>query len=119
MKRNREIAFLRGFLTLSVLLMVSGLPAHAQDLDQQLADIRSEVETVLTNAGSPQEVTDRCVKTLENAPATGLDQEILMTNLLNDLEPVIDDDLVLDDCLGQVNELVGQYVELLREAGLI
>ena len=107
-----------GLVIVLAALVTSALPVAAQEdpLVDQLAAIVLQIESELSLAGAPAQSIERCSKALVNSQATGLDREIFISNLTDELSAFVEDDAALQNGLEAVDALVAQYQALAGEA---
>jgi hypothetical protein len=98
------------------LLLASATPTEAQEdpLVEELATILQQIEAELVLVGAPEQTIDWTRQALIDSPATGLDREIFISNLGEELAAVVEDEVALQACLDAVDTLVAQYQLLLE-----
>ena len=103
-----------------IFFVVFSLPVHVSAVDeateQRLSEIVLEIEDELRLAGAPEDAIARCSNAIQNLQATGLSREIFISNLVDELTAVVDDDAALQAGLAAVDDLVAEYQALAGEA---
>ena len=98
-------------------LLAWAMPVAAEEdpLMEQLAAIVLQIENELHLAGAPAETIDRCRNAVVYSQATGLDREIFISNLIDELSAIVEDEVALQNGLDAVDALVAQYQDLAGE----
>ena len=114
--RTRRLAALGVIVGLAALI-ASVIPVAAQEdpLVEQLAAIVLQIEDELQQAGVPKNTIARCRNAVVDSQATGLDREIFISNLIDELSPIVEDEVALQSSVDAVDALVAQYQDLTGE----
>ena len=118
MKVNRTRALTAFVLVIFLAVLIfTSVPVVAQDppLEEQLADIVLQIEDELRFVGAPEETISLCSQMVLDSQTTGLDRETFITNLVDELSAIVEDEASLEASLGVVDTLVADYQALAGE----
>lgn len=114
--RTRTLTAFGLVIVLAALIFASvPVVAQAPPLEEQLSDIVLQIEDELRFVGAPEETISLYSQIVLDSQSTGLDRETFITNLVDELSAIVEDEASLEASLGVVDTLVAAYQALAGE----